>query len=112
MGHRLGSVKHRQRAGRRGQRQQRFVRRAFARGVGAGGDRKDARPLVQQGHQVVDMQTPLCVGAQDHELCATALRGHLPWHQVGVMLQTADDDAVAGLQRQAVRQNVQAFRRT
>ena len=82
-----------------GERQQRFIRRPLARGVGAGGDGEHARAAVrQQRGQVGLVQAAFGVGRQYDQLRATHARGVLPRHQIGVVFQPADDDAIARAQ--------------
>ncbi|CAM8780438.1 hypothetical protein NCM_03351 [Burkholderia pseudomallei] len=44
------------------------------------------------------MQAALRIRMQDPQLRAATARGHLPRHEVRVMLERADDDLVAFLQ--------------
>jgi len=96
--HSLRRVQHGECARLRGLGQQRLVGRALAAGVGAGGEREHARARREQGRQVAGVQAARSVGLQDGQLGAAQARGLLPGQQVGVVLQPADDDAVARAQ--------------
>ena len=120
MGDRLRGVEHGEHPRVGGQRQQRLEGRPLAGGIGAGGHGEDPRARRQQAGQVTDVEPPLRVGPQDAQPRPAAPRRLLPGHQVGMVLQPADDDLVARLDdrrpdprgRQAVGHEVERLGRS
>ena len=59
--------------------------------------RNEPRLLVQQRIELVEAVPPLVIDVDVADACADALREHLPGHEVGMVLENADDDLIAGL---------------
>ena len=76
-------------------------RRAPARHVRHVGERDHPRARPEQGAVGVEVQRPVVTHGHELQHAALAFAQEMPGDQVGVVLQLADHDLVAGLERQA-----------
>ncbi|MNQ96699.1 hypothetical protein D3C85_1123150 [compost metagenome] len=95
MDHALRAVNHGQSVVRLGHRQQRGQRLPGANHVGQLADSQQARARADQTCSNFKVDHAVGIQWQDHQLQVATVRQLLPWQQVGVMLQGADDNLIA-----------------
>ncbi|MCY1529706.1 hypothetical protein D9M68_648660 [compost metagenome] len=107
----LGAVHHRQRAPGPGQRQQLGQRLPAAEYVGQLAHGEQPRARADQPAGLFQVDQAAIVERQHHQFQLPAQGQLLPWQQVGVVFQGADDDLVTGLEQvlQAVGEQVDGF---
>ncbi|MNV47894.1 hypothetical protein D3C71_1397770 [compost metagenome] len=113
MDHALGAVDHGQGVVRLGQCQQFRQRLPCANHVGQLADRQQTRAWADQAGGGFKVDHAVGIQRQDHQFQVATVRQLLPRQQVGVMLQGADDNLVARIEKmfQAIGQEIQRGRR-